>query len=357
MVSRVSKLWRLTENVGTQIDETQTRKDRKKVILVAYPRSGSTFTADVIRANDDVLFIFEPLFPTLKEHIGKPFLVAEKTVYKRLKTNMTTYKEEVKKVMKSFLNCDSSLLDLPLYVLKNEFLKIREDTFPLFECVRNITKPNQTLIEHCVEKFIKLCEQRKVILVKTIRYPSEILYNQMKNDPNLYVVYLVRDPRGIISSQMTHFHNSQWETIGRTSKEICSLMENDIQIMEDLHDLYPDRVKLIRYESLATNPLGGATDIYKFLKLDLTKNAINVIKLQTASNITSCNVSCTLRRNSKNVPYQWRVNANFTYIQNIDRSCGNVYAKMCYVPVKNSNHLKDLSISLIKPCLKYDVKM
>ncbi|XP_050404406.1 carbohydrate sulfotransferase 1 [Patella vulgata] len=352
-----SKLWQPTGNVGTQIGETYTKEDRKKVILVAYPRSGSTFTADVIRANSDVLFIFEPLFTSLKKHIGKPFLVTEKKVYKRTKTNMTTFEEEVKKVMKAFLNCDSSLADLPLRVLQNEVLEIREDTFPLFDCARNITKYNQTLMSHCAEKYIKLCEQRKVILAKVIRYPSEILYNQMKNDPNLYVVYLVRDPRGIMSSQMTNFQNFEWETIRRASKEFCTLMEKDIQVMEDLHDLYPDRVKFIRYESLATNPLGDARDIYNFLKLDLTKNAINVIKLQTASNRTSCDVGCTLRRNSKNVPYQWRIRANFTYIQNIDRVCGNLYAKMCYVPVKSSNHLKNMSISLIKPCVKYGVNM
>ncbi|XP_050404403.1 carbohydrate sulfotransferase 1 isoform X2 [Patella vulgata] len=353
-----SRLWQLLRSLGSGIGvTTHVKDDRKRVILVTYPRGGSTFTADVIQANSDVFFIFEPLYPTLVEYTGKDLLITDNGIKKRIKRNMTSYTEEVKKVMKAFLNCDSSLFDLPLYVLKSPLLRVRDDTSPLYECAVKIEKYNQTLISHCVKKYIKSCEKKKIILVKTIRYPSEILYNQMKNDPNLYVVYLMRDPRGIISSQMTNFQNFEWKNINRASKEICTLMEKDIQVMEALHDLYPDRVKLMRYESIAFNPLGGATDIYKFLELNLTKNVTNIIKKHTKSNETSCSIGCTVRKNSKSVPYKWRVGANFKYMQKIDRSCGNVYTKMCYVPVDNIKQLKNASFSLIKPCPEYGAIM
>ncbi|KAK6183092.1 hypothetical protein SNE40_010638 [Patella caerulea] len=350
-----SKLWQLLRSLESVVGVTQiqVRDDRKRVILVTYPRSGSTFTADVIQANSDVFYIFEPLYPTLVEHTGKDLLITDNGIKKRIQRNMTSYIAEVKKVMEAFLNCDSSLFELPLHVFKSPLLKVRNDTSPLFECSDKIKEYNRTLISNCVEKYIKLCEKKKVILVKTIRYPSEILYNQMKNDPNLYVVYLMRDPRGIISSQMSNFKNFAWKNINRASKEICSLMENDIQVMEDLHNLYPDRVKLLRYESIAFDPLGGTTDIYKFLELNLTKNVTNFVKNHTQSNATSCSVGCTVRKNSKSVPYKWRVHAHFKYMQNIDRSCGNVYAKMCYVPVGNINQLKNKSFSLMKLCQKY----
>ena len=58
----------ITSDSARKTDRFKNRNtinDRKCVIILAYLRSGSTFTADVIQQHPDIYYLYEPFYSTI----------------------------------------------------------------------------------------------------------------------------------------------------------------------------------------------------------------------------------------------------------------------------------------------------
>ena len=114
----------------------------------------------------------------------------------------------------------------------------------------------------------------KVLISRIPENTIKIILNACTSrDIDCKVVFLVRDPRGVVPSSKSvgFFRDTVSDTAtGGTrlySYWRCKETEEKLGIIRKLHDSLRDRIKLQRYEDLAFNALKALTGLYEFASL------------------------------------------------------------------------------------------
>ena len=139
----------------------------------------------------------------------------------------------------------------------------------------------------------------KIKILKTHHMHCEVdNYSFTNNDNTLGVIYVVRDPRNVITSIMHHFHKSSYkeakESIFEEKKLIGSKKDNDkmLTITGSWKTNYLSWKKikknflLIKYENLISNPKNEFNKIVQYLQ-NLMNIEIDKKKIEKAINSTS----------------------------------------------------------------------
>mmetsp|Transcript_52047 Transcript_52047/g.123929 ORF Transcript_52047/g.123929 Transcript_52047/m.123929 type:complete len:379 (-) Transcript_52047:64-1200(-) len=150
--------------------------------------------------------------------------------------------------------------------------KIPEDLAQLFSCHLADLPPlfglsnrhtTVTVPEPQDPKALKMaCRQSDVVAIKTINFGHDLqreVLPMLERDPDLKVLYLVRDPRGILASQQT--------TPGEFTDATTSAMQEMCGLFHRSAELQHPRVKQVVFEELVTAPDKTAAAIYEFLGL------------------------------------------------------------------------------------------
>lgn len=167
--------------------------------------------------------------------------------------------------------------------------------------------------------------------IKTIRLQMDSLEPLFKTFPGLKVIHLIRDPRGMLESRL-RLGFGKGKELYVLAREICSRYKRDLDTAKTLMQLYPDRIKMVAYENIATNPLEMSRDIYSFLSLTFTSSIEQWIKHATSLGSKHNGNFKTVRPNSTRVAYGWKERLTIENIQIIDRECNYLYQELGYKP-------------------------
>lgn len=85
-------------------------------------------------------------------------------------------------------------------------------------------------------------------------------------------------------------------------------MVSDFEAARELLAMYPDRLKVVRYEDLSMEPFEGAKDILKFYGLPFDRTVSDF--LETHTKMDYGGVSSTFR-DSKSAPFHWLKDLQF----------------------------------------------
>ncbi|CAF1077899.1 unnamed protein product, partial [Didymodactylos carnosus] len=116
----------------------------------------------------------------------------------------------------------------------------------------------------------------------------EQLMSTVKNDLNLKVVFLVRDPRGIYSSRKA----MDWcvNTPCIDVQNLCNEMRVDLKVFRRLKQSNPNQFNLIKYEDLSSNPERETRILFKQLQIPYTKTVQRFLETHTSEKIHSNDV-------------------------------------------------------------------
>ncbi|XP_076437281.1 carbohydrate sulfotransferase 1-like isoform X2 [Babylonia areolata] len=321
-----------------------------KILLMTYGRSGSTFTSDVLRQDPKVFYTFEPLFSLIRRQLttrsGIPpaFIQANQEA-------LDTFNRDAVDLVEIFLSCafeSMNISDIHNFQLSNS-----EDSRLLYSCAqRSAKKPRSPAeIVDCFLQARRSCLSHPIKMVKTIRFRGTAARQILSRHDDLKVLYLIRDPRGTLSSQARVFGAFKWEGVGNYSADYCQVFREDLAIMGELLETYPDRVKILRYETLAASPLKVSEEVYTFLGLSFTSQVKAFIYNRTMAGHKPNHAYGTLRSNSTEAAYSWRSKISLQAAQAIDGNCKDIYEALGYVAVSTEAELKDTDHSLLKPVL------
>ena len=172
-------------------------------------------------------------------------------------------------------------------------------------------------------------------------------------DIDCKVIFLVRDPRAMItSSKNIGFFG---ETPGLPanalrgtrlySYEKCRQTEENLELVRKLPDSLRDRVKLLRYEDLAIEPLKALADIFKFAGLPVLERVRKWLNQTTHLSRRACNrrfdgglITCTKDNGWEGVN-RWRRKVHPHDIDIIEHYCRRVMGLMGYKTVDMSYDL------------------
>ncbi|XP_070193835.1 carbohydrate sulfotransferase 1-like isoform X2 [Littorina saxatilis] len=316
-----------------------------KIILMTYGRSGSSFTSEIIQQDPGVFYTFEPLYNMVHRYIG-PKDGKKKVVYPNTTDLATAYDKESIEIMEVFLTCGFESMnsrDINNFQLRNS-----ADSRLLWGCVQR--KGNWTPVDalDCFIKARKACFECPVKMVKTIRIRGSAVRKMMEKHPDLKIIYLIRDPRGTLASQKRVFNNFKWEETANFSANYCQTFREDLAEIGQLLERFPGRLRLLRYENMAENPLKEAEAMYRFLGLDFTPTVREFVFNKTMAGQKGKSAYSTSRQNSTETANSWRKKLTIAVAMTIDRNCKDIYQHLGYLPVNTLMELTDFSHSLKK---------
>ena len=153
------------------------------------------------------------------------------------------------------------------------------------------------------ESLASTCENNyhlTVLKVLNSRIPENtikmILNACTSRDVDCKVVFLVRDPRAVIPSSKAFgfFRDAAGDIAMGAGTRLnsywwCRETEENLEIIRKLHDLLRNRMKIQRYEDLASNPLKALTGLYEFAGLSGLESVKTWLNETTRKTRGDCN--------------------------------------------------------------------
>lgn len=197
--------------------------------------------------------------------------------------------------------------------------------------------------EECLDETFSTCAQRARVF-KFIRLSTEVVGRLMRSVPDLKVIHLLRDPRGILKSRQ-HVGLLPGGDFNLHSKALCTQLLRDIHETKRLQQNYPGRIKTIMYEDLAERPQEGAKQLYDFAGIQFNNEIRQYVIDITAAQENSGAYGIS-KSSSKAASYDWRNHLPFKKSEEIDNNCQDLYTLMGLRVAESEEQLRNTNISL-----------
>ena len=361
---KVQDLGGIKSRQKASLDAIDSNK-RQNLIIVAHGRSGSSFTGNIFNHHPSVFYLFEP-YQTVERLHGK------------LEPFDKDYEEKSFAWMQSVLKCNfvspKHANDLQHYyrvVMRDE----SKDTQPSIAlssapfCRYNTSDPNKwSLRDACPDPFDKemlekVCKTKySMTVLKALfgRMPKANLEQLISicdssNDFECKVIFLVRDPRGIIPSSqaVTFFREKDKIGLAKTrefSYLNCKTTEENLNIIKSLPLRWRKRLKILRYEDLAMNPSKLLPGLLKFAGLPMDESLSSWLYLASHKPKTEAEQNAApWRQDSSEGADRWRWKVQPYEITVIEHYCKHVMKLLGYKLLNLSYETqRNISIRLLE---------
>lgn len=184
-----------------------------------------------------------------------------------------------------------------------------------------------------------------IMTIKTIRLSMDVAEHLMGSIPQLKVIHLLRDPRGIINSRM-HVHNVKKSMdLSIVARLMCARLLRDVHRGEDMKQRYRNRIKTVLYEEIAENPAESSRRLFDFLNVQPSSSFNEWLTNHTSAGHAS-NKYHTIRANSTETASAWREQMRFSDVGRIDKECSKLYKYTGHLPVPDKDSFRDVLTSL-----------
>ncbi|KAL5013041.1 hypothetical protein ScPMuIL_011592 [Solemya velum] len=301
-----------------------------EVLIFAYMRGGSTFLGDILGKNHNAFYVYEPLRQTLVgyrlsklEYFGVKQICSLTIAECRNHSKIMT--EQIVTFMKRLSSCK-------LNEIKHigDKLRVYKGGWKDFDnCTRaNVSERN------CTPLLMDACNKSPLRVFKAVRLSMDLVSYILDSIRTLKVVFLYRDPRGIMVSRLGM--GKLCKDIEKSVPALCHKMYKDVKISKQLELRYPKRFRSFAYENIAMQPMKQIEKLYRFLRFSYSQNDLDrVYNMTHATNVAGESFYNTFREDSKQTASQWVSHAGSPVISLTDKYCGHVYKLLGYPKTKH----------------------
>ena len=160
----------------------------------------------------------------------------------------------------------------------------------------------------------------------------EMVADLLKRDPSLKVIYLVRDPRGIVASRIATRHVSavSARSATREASFLCARMLFDLTLYANLRAKYPHNIVQVKYEDIVKAPQEKAAFLYQFTRQSpVPEYIVSFIRESTHAKKDSGPFD-TLRKNATASAYRWTKQLSNELKRSISGVCKDVLQMLGY---------------------------
>ena len=232
--------------------------------------------------------------------------------------------------LQAIFSCNLSIMDQQMFdvgLMRAEWTKnLSFSMLSFHNCKRRMR------IASCIQPLIEKCRQSDIVAVNVIRLHMSYVDQLLSGDPDLRLIHVVRDPRGLVEAwrKVARRRSRSMTHMQLNAKLICKRMLTDCQIRRQLELKYPRRILLLRYEDLVTATDSVINDIYSgLLQLALPSNVVDVIKEQFLASSAN-GPSGTRRTNGTETATTWRRTINSELLAYTTDTCRQLLAELRY---------------------------
>lgn len=185
--------------------------------------------------------------------------------------------------------------------------------------------PNRNVCS--VSNFLEeACHRFPTLTMKMVRLRLN-LTRQLLDDPSVKVLYLVRDPRATMNSRLSSVKWCSQSIDCIDPGRLCADIQNDLEAFESLSAEFPDRLALIKYETMARSPHATFRAIFDFAGLFYTRKIREEVEKHTSRDEN--HPWSTVRKSAERVDL-WRQKLDNKSISDIQSVCSNVLVRLGY---------------------------
>ena len=165
----------------------------------------------------------------------------------------------------------------------------------------------QKSIQNCAPILTQKYKESKLITYKGLRVTMTSVERMLQLDPDLHIVYLVRDPRGTVTSRVNikHTYRDTKNNVVLEAKYHCVKMMEDLKVYARLMNQYPGAILLVKYEDVSVKPYDEIKRIYDFFGMKVHKSVFDWMR-ENEKATTSGGSFSTARANSTASVDKWR---------------------------------------------------
>ncbi|XP_064645119.1 uncharacterized protein LOC135498665 [Lineus longissimus] len=226
--------------------------------------------------------------------------------------NYTT-KEEL--LLRASLGSDSAVANSTIEKLKD-----------IMKCYKKIGTKLRPCLESVGVK--QACEKTKIRAIKTIRMQMDFVGEFFDLDPDVKVVHLLRDPRGVANSRSKLGLLRPKGSVELDAKVLCNKILRDLAVKKELMREFPGRIFTIRYEDFVADTDNAINALYNFLGTTRTKEAYEAFIIRTTAK--SLDPYSPSRESPKAVAEAWRKQLTGADRRSVDAQCSKVYDFLGY---------------------------
>lgn len=205
-------------------------------------------------------------------------------------------------------------------------------------------KYQKTSRNYCIQELQTICEKSQTRIMKTIRLSMDLVSILLDVLPNLKVIHLIRDPRGLTNSRLNGPFKMTRQLYTH-SLDTCNRIQEDVDYNRKLKHEYPDRITIVLYEALAERPYDGAEFIYKFLKIEVTWPVIYWVFNSTHARSDKTYYFASVRTDAVASAYRWRTEMKYSDVGTVDRVCTNLYSTLGLLKMESEEILRNMDLA------------
>ena len=330
-------------------------KTRQNVLILSDLRSGSTFLGELFNQHPHIFYLYEPLDSLKYYHKNRPENIYDAMSRHLLKDIFHCNYMELS-YFTDFLSFQYSSLShrLASKALSSPPLCPEPGNRPLYFNIRMCTPlRTQTISALCrLHKHTVV----KTVLIRDIHKLSYLMDNGGSTDYTLKFVHLVRDPRAMINSRVTHDTDTLWtlEKLRKSARDVCASSLRNIKYAVSAPPWLHGHYTIVRYEDLVTSPQRITEQLYSFLGIAMAAEVRYWIdRVFRSEDKTSSGLSSsvkTIRLKGKNLTEsvsRWRRTMPYSIVRAVETECYEVMNLLGYRVVEDEEELRDVSQTLV----------
>ena len=142
-------------------------------------------------------------------------------------------------------------------------------------------KQYQEQYDNCKNYLKQACEGRRIRSFKTIRMTLEQIYELLKDDPSIRIIYQTREPKAMLSSRLRMSHKYQNNSVTKFTLEMCVRIRNDVHHLSRILSEFPNNMFVTNYEALNKDVQATTEKVYDFLGLKMTHSVKKWLRSET----------------------------------------------------------------------------
>ncbi|XP_078356060.1 carbohydrate sulfotransferase 5-like [Oculina patagonica] len=308
---------------------------RVNIVIMSYPRSGSSFLGDIFNHHPGVFYLFEPLRTVQRTFTGDSLFEFD--------FSSPFYQNRAIEFLNDIMNCKFASDIFVRYLISQDRYNSKALTSPPF-CVTNETScmvcnnlKSRELETVCKNKYnvfaAKLLTPRMPTASHDVWSKNLLQSCSSNNMSKCKIVHLVRDPRAVVNSlkSVGFFKRSKdpRRDLSWFVKKICHQMEFDVKAGVLIRTLLPDGYRLIRFEDIARDPLSAASELFKFTGIEMFDTVMKWLNHTTRS-VNGHKSAYSTSRDTKQVVSSWRTKMSSATVQIVENYCGRVMRQLDY---------------------------
>jgi hypothetical protein len=171
------------------------------------------------------------------------------------------------------------------------------------------------------------CQRFPVVVSKVVRLRLQATEELLSQFPNLKVLFLIRDPRALMNSRNVNDWGCGAYADCGDPKQVCADALNDLNALDTLSVSHPDRLMMVKYETLAVEPKRTFEEIFRFAGLPYLTSVDEIVRNRTT---TKDDDPWSVYRNSSERINLWKTKFDTQSVDLIQNACKHVLHRLNY---------------------------